>query len=108
MFLSFRVSKSSKRATLNQITNYPPENISAALAHLDQNGPSQVDLNQHDSTVSAASFLAIDREVTDNRGLVMNRYFDIIGGLEDQVCRRAAEEMRTPTTWKTMSPTVKL
>src|ERR1039458_1574232 len=31
MFLSFRVSKSSQRVTLNQITNYPPEDISAAL-----------------------------------------------------------------------------
>src|ERR1019366_1131650 len=26
-------------------------------------------------------------KVTDNRGLIMNRYLDIIGGLEDQVCR---------------------
>src|ERR1039457_3131302 len=31
MFLSFRVSKSSQRVTLNQITNYPPEDLSAAL-----------------------------------------------------------------------------
>ena len=31
MFLSFRVSKSSQRVTFNQITNYPPEDISAAL-----------------------------------------------------------------------------
>src|SRR5450759_4275039 len=31
MFLSFRVSTSSQRVTFNQITNYPPEDISAAL-----------------------------------------------------------------------------